>query len=310
MDTYHLRRAIQYYHTKVQETNDPYYWYYLADAQVRAGLTKEARQSIDKALSFPNPYPSRQELLEIRARSRSVSSREINPNSTSIVTAKRGDIDGDGIIDNVLLTANKTPDSPFWKNITLSIQNGRTNHYHQIPFKNNAGYNPTLFLGDFTGNKVDDILVVIDTGGSSGAIYTYAFSYINGQIRQIFNSDTFNEDYTYGVTYQDQYKVTVINQKLKEKYVLDLTYKGKKYLNDIYNKDGVLKAPIEGWVNPLSGLYPVDFNRDGTYELATYQRIAGRYNADSLGFVQNVLKWNGQVFSLERRNVAILGGKI
>lgn len=32
--------------------------------------------------------------------------------------------------------------------------------------KNNTGYNPTLFLGDFTGNEGDDILVVIETGGS------------------------------------------------------------------------------------------------------------------------------------------------
>jgi hypothetical protein len=295
MDTYYLRKAIHYYQTKIQETNDPYYWFYLADAQLRAGLTDEALQTIDRALSFPNPYPSKQELLEMQAKLQPVPSREMNPNRPSIVTAKRGDIDGDGIIDNVLLTANKTPDSPFWENITIVVWNGRTNHYQQIPFKDNAGYNPTLFLGDFTGNKVDDILVVIDTGGSGGTIYTYAFSYINGQMRQIFNSDAFNEDYKYGVTYQDQYKATVISHKLKEKYILDLTYKGKEYLTEIYNKNGVLKAPIEGWVNPLSGLYPVDFNRDGTYELEAYQRIAGR---------------NGQMFGPDRQNVAIFGGEI
>ncbi|MBT2758032.1 VCBS repeat-containing protein [Mesobacillus foraminis] len=309
MDTYQLRRAIYYYHMKVQETNDPYYWFYLADTQVRAGLTKEARQSIDKALSFPKPFPSRQRLLEIQAKLHSALPRENNPN-TSIAASKRGDIDGDGIIDNVLLTGNKAPDSPFWRNITLFIQNGKTNHSQEITLKNNAGYNPTLFLGDFTGNKVNDILVVIDTGGSGGAIYAYVFSHINGQMNQIFNSDTFNKNFMYGVTYQDQYKVSVINQKQREKYVVDLTIKGKNYLNDIYNDNGVLKGPIEGWVNPLSGLYPVDFNRDGTYELESYQRIAGRYNADSLGFVLNVLKWNGQVFRPERKNVAIFGGEI
>jgi hypothetical protein len=93
-------------------------------------------------------------------------------------------------------------------------------------------------------------------------------------------------------------------------YVLDLTYKGREYLTEIYNKNGVLNAPIEGWVNPLSGLYPVDFNRDGTYELEAYQRIAGRYNADSLGFVQTVLKWNGRTFSVDRQNASIFGGDV
>jgi hypothetical protein len=101
----------------------------------------------------------------------------------------------------------------------------------------------------------------------------------------------------------------VISHKLKEKYILDLTYKWKEYLNGVYNNNGVLKTPIEGWVNPLSGLYPVDFNRDGTNELEAYQRIAGRYNADSLGFVQTVLKWNGQMFATDRQNVSIFGGK-
>lgn len=310
MDTYYLREAIHYYYTKIQETNDPYYWYYLADAQARAGLTDQALQTIDHALSFPNPYPSKQGLLEMQAKLQPVLSRQMNPNRPSIVAAKRGDIDGDGIIDNVFLTANKTPDSPFWQNITLAIQNGRTHHYQQIALKNNAGYNPTLFLGDFTGNKVDDILVVIDTGGSGGMIYAYVFSYMDGQMRQIFNSDTFNEHYKYDVAYENQYKAKVISYNLKEKYILDLTYKGKEYLSEIYNQDGILKAPIKGWVNPLSGLYPIDFNRDGTYELEAYQRIAGRYNADGLGYVQTVLNWNGRMFSPDRQTVSIFGGEI
>ncbi|MGE7759588.1 VCBS repeat-containing protein [Peribacillus sp. NPDC097895] len=234
-------------------------------------------------------------------------SREMNLNRTVIVTSKQGDINGDGTKDNVFLTANKTSDSPFWRNITLVIQNGRTNQYEQVQMKNNAGYNPTLFLGEFTGNKGEDILVVIDTGGSGGSIYAYVFSYLNGRLLTIFNSDTFNETYKYAVNYENLYKAKVNSYYLKERYILDLTYKDKEYLSEIYNKNGVLKAPIEGWVNPLSGLYPVDYNRDGIYELEAYQRIAGRYNADSLGYVQTVLKWNGQAFVPDRQNVAIFG---
>lgn len=310
MDTYDIRKVIHYYYTKIQETNDPYYWYCLAETQRRAGLTSEAMQTIDNALSFPNPYPSKQELLDMKLSLQSAFSREMNLYRTVTVASKQGDIDGDGIKDNVFLTANKTPDSPFWRNVTLVIQNGRTNQYEHVPMKNNAGYNPTLFLGDFTGNKGDDILVVIDTGGSGGSIYAYVFSYLNGQLMTIFNSDALDETYKYAVNYENEYKAKVISYYLKERYILDLTYKDKEYLSEIYNKDGVLKAPIEGWVNPLSGLYPVDYNRDGIYELEAYQRIAGRYNADSLGFVQTVLKWNGLAFAPDRQNVAIFGGEI
>ncbi|WP_427339433.1 hypothetical protein [Caloranaerobacter sp. DY30410] len=39
--------------------------------------------------------------------------------------------------------------SPFVDNITLLIQDGRTNICYKIIPKENAGYNPTIFLGDF-----------------------------------------------------------------------------------------------------------------------------------------------------------------
>lgn len=283
--------GIHYYYKKFRETNHPYYWYYLANLQATVGL-KEAL--------FP-----RQEVLVPQK-----TYRQANRTSLSIVAAKRGDIDGDGFCDQVLLAAEKTPDSPLWKNITLIVQNGLTNQTLRIPLKNSIGYNPTLFLGDFTGNKEEDILIVIDTGGSAGTIYGYVFSYMNGQLKEIFHSDAFNKIYKYDVLYENQYKAKVSSFYLKEQFIIDLTYKGKDYLSEIYNKNETLKTPMTGWVNPLSGLYPVDFNRDGTFELEAYQRVAGRYNADSLGYVVTVLKWNDQELRPERQNVVISGGEI
>jgi hypothetical protein len=92
-----------------------------------------------------------------------------------------------------------------------------------------------------------------------------------GEMREIFNSEKFNETYQYDVNYENDYKANVISRNLKIKYILDLTYKGKDYLSEIYHENGQLKEPIQGWVNPLSDLYPIDFNRDGTYELDAYQ---------------------------------------
>jgi hypothetical protein len=69
----------------------------------------------------------------------------------NVVFFAKGDVTGDRISDNVYLTGIKTPDSPFIQNITLVVQNGATGMFTRVPFKNNAGYNPRLFLGDFTG---------------------------------------------------------------------------------------------------------------------------------------------------------------
>jgi hypothetical protein len=82
--------------------------------------------------------------------------------------------------------------------------------------------------------------------------------------------------------------------------------KGTDYLNEIYHENGILKNPIEGFVDPLGGLYPIDFNSDKVYSLLAIQKISGRYHADSLGFIQNVLKWKENKFVLDNQLVGIM----
>ena len=64
---------------------------------------------------------------------------------------------------------------------------------------------------------------------------------------------------------------------------------------------------MEGFVDPLSGLYPIDFDGDGQSSLLAWQRIAGLYNADSLGYFLNTLDWQGGTFVLTDQMVGILG---
>jgi len=230
-------------------------------------------------------------------------------NNSAIYFFARGDVNGDRIPENIYLSGIKTPDSPFVQNITLLIQDGKTGMFTTIPLKENAGYNPTLFLGDFTGNGVNDILIGIASGGSGGIMYYYIYSFLNNTVRLLFDFNVYNEEYTYVVTYKNNYKAEVISKKNNMKYVIELTYKGADYLNEIYDANGKLKNPISGFVNPLSGLYPVDYDANKVYELLAYQKIAGRYNADSIGYVLNTLKWRADAFVLDNQNVAIFGAE-
>jgi hypothetical protein len=226
---------------------------------------------------------------------------------TQIVAYARGDVNGDKMPDNVYLTGIRTPYSPFTENITLVIQDGTTGVFTSIQLSENTGYNPTLFLGDFTGDGVDDILIGITTGGSGGIMYYYIYSFLKSTVHLLFDFNLFNEKYQYDVTYKDNYKVDIISKKNNERYIIDISNRDKAYLNEIYYENGKLKSPINGFVNPLSGLYPVDFDSDKVFELLAYQKIAGRYNADALGYVLNTLKWKDNMFVLDNQNVAIFG---
>lgn len=227
--------------------------------------------------------------------------------SPSVVSYACGDVTGDRVPDHVYLTGRMTAGSPYIQNITLVVQDGRSGKVTRVPLRENAGYNPTLFLGDFTGNGVDDILISMATGGSGGIMYHYIYSFVNNRPKLLFDFDVYNEQYQYEVTYQNDYKVKVVSLINNETYIIDISLRDSSYLNEIYDENGKLKTPITGFVNPLSGLYPVDFDSDQQFELLAYQKIAGRYNADSLGYVLNTLAWSGDRFVLQNQNVAIWG---
>lgn len=228
----------------------------------------------------------------------------------SIVAFVSGDVTGDHVIDQVYLTGTKTSDSPYIQNITLLIKDGSTGITTSIPLHNNTGYNPTLFLGDFTGNGVKEIVIGMATGGSGGIINYYIISFTGNEASVLFDSDIYNNHFHYDVKYLDNYKVEVLSRPNNERYIIDISLRGPDYLNEIYDRNGKLKSPITGFVDPLSGLYPVDFDANGVYELLAYQKISGRFHADGLGYILNTLSWKNNGFVLQEQYLAIYGAQV
>lgn len=125
----------------------------------------------------------------------------------------------------------------------------------------------------------------------------------------MFDFEQYNQLNQYTVTYLNQYKISVQSLATGQTYLIDISGRGADYLSRIYNEDGMLKEPITGMADGVSGFYPVDMDRDGVYEVQAYQKISGLYHADSFGYVINTLQWDGQKFAIWQQWMAIFGNE-
>ena len=229
-----------------------------------------------------------------------------------LLDMKQGDVNGDGFMDNVYLYGKKHDGSgTFADQITLVIQDGRTNRTSTIDLQKNAGYNAMLFLGDFSKDNKWDILVSIESGGSGGYGFFYIYSFNNSIPGLLFDFEKYNNDYKFNVNYEDLYKVSVGSPSHDKLFTLDISYKDFDYLSQLYDQNGKLKQPIKGEVLAAAALYPVVTNgKSISYDLLVFQRIIGTSNSDTLGYVENLLTWNGSQFISARLAAVILGTKL
>ncbi|AJY75125.1 hypothetical protein [Paenibacillus beijingensis] len=235
------------------------------------------------------------------------------PKNVFLLDFKRGDVNGDGIPDSVYLTGHK-PDGAggvFADNITLVIRDGRSNMEAAVPLPDNAGYDARLFLGDFQEDRIADILVSIESGGSGGYGIFYIYSFRNNILRQLFDYQSYNSQITFKVNYENMYKVGVGSPPLDVLFTIDISGRSSNYLSQFYDENGRLKSPVQGEVLALGALMPVVTDtKSAGYDLLALQRIIGTTNADTLGYVENLLSWDGAQFSSSRLSVSIIGTKL
>jgi len=82
------------------------------------------------------------------------------------------DVTGDGVDDSVTLIGIRpfNDNSGFWNQLSLRVFDAANNKVIKSELSDFGGYDSKLFLGDFTGDKVKEIMVSVPTGGSGGII--------------------------------------------------------------------------------------------------------------------------------------------
>lgn len=220
-----------------------------------------------------------------------------NRQNTYILDKQIGDVNGDTIPDTVYLVGGKG-ESPFYENIKVIVQDGRTMQRYVIPLysKYSMSDSPWLFLGSFTSSSTPEIMVNLPIPGSGVPTYCYIISFLNNNAEYILGPEQFiylTKSLEIEVIYMDNYRVLIKSKKLDQSYILDVSIRKEAYEGTVYDKEGKLIKPLEGSVIYLPHLQP--FKNDGSmpYKLEAVQDIAGIAHYDKLGSIVTYWKYAG-----------------
>jgi|GEM_PF-3642513 len=217
-----------------------------------------------------------------------------------ILDYKFEDINGDNEKDNVILIGHRTDkiNPSLLRDIKVILQDGGTKKYYSISVgKLNAGHNGKIFLGDFDGDRINDILVTIGNGDCS---YYSLFSFKNNKCKYLMDENLFFKGMNYNIDFINNFKVRIFNKNINDFYLLDVKNKKNTYINiGIYKDNGELQKENKGSYNIIRSLVPIDEDRNGVYEIKCIQTIWGINPLDTLGYGKTIWVYNGRKMELK-----------
>lgn len=217
-----------------------------------------------------------------------------------VIEQKQADVNGDKIEDTVFLIGEKDKKEDIYnKNIMVKVVDGKKNQVKDIKFKDFGGYEGELFLGDFTGDKVSDIMVTTSTGGSGGIVNTRIATIKDNKVKEIFKEED-NQGLNFTGEFVDGFKAELKDLKNNEEIILDVSaFKDMYVEGKIYDKDGKLLEKVEPWTDPFSMIDAVDMDGDGVYELKGYQKISGSCHANTISRINTIWKYENEKWNIK-----------
>lgn len=230
----------------------------------------------------------------------------ISSNKKLIIDAAYGSITNKYTEDKVILVGEFPDEKSNYTN-SLQLVINREDDLPltiDIPY---SGYNMQLFVGDFTGDRLENIMIrgeykkpcnnIINENKNVnnasenknkinyeiGVIYKYE----NENLIEIFNLERYRKNNSCSAKFKNNYRTSVTCNK--KKYLIDLSTRSKDYLKIIYDENKKLKSNLSPIIDNPSGIYPIKQAFNNYYELLIYQRIVGINNMDILGTIETLL---------------------
>lgn len=223
-----------------------------------------------------------------------------NDSNLNLIVMKTGDINGDGLEENVLMMA----DDQGWGSevIELFIQEGKTGNIIDIlSISDMGGYPNGLSLADLNHDSILDILASVHSGGTGGMEYHYAYSFIDNNMMDLL------ETFEYGVDFEflDGFKVEIFSEKINKAFEVEFDKERKDmYIEyEFYTNNGMISSAYGYFRGDM--LEPTYIEELNKYGLKHSTSLTGpAYNADSIAWLETLYlyengKWNIYDFDVQ-----------
>ncbi|HMM22133.1 MAG TPA: hypothetical protein PKA10_15545 [Selenomonadales bacterium] len=221
-----------------------------------------------------------------------------------VLDRQTGDVTGDGKSKDIFLVGRK-PDmnSKFADDLRIMVQAGEGQNAVTMELPAVGGYDGKLFVGDFSGDKISDVLVTVPTGGSGGIVEHRIVTFAGGPA--IIWGEGENSGIAAAGRFVDGFKGELTEETTKRKAIVDLAAKKDAYIQaGLYNAGGTLLRQQSLSVNPLGELRPLALSPDGKYGLKGQQRVTGVANADTVAYIYSLWEYENQKWTAKQIEVA------
>ncbi|GAA4700631.1 hypothetical protein [Brevibacillus fulvus] len=217
-----------------------------------------------------------------------------NQQSDATLDQQEADVNGDGQTDLVILTGEKENPQDLWNSrLHIVVKDGKTGKSTELKADGNqdlSGYDPGLFLGDFTGDQAAEIMVSADTGGSGGVVNHVIVDWKSGQ-RIIFGEKQ-NAGMQIEGFFRDGFTAQLTSQAIGKSFAIHVKEQMKDYIGQLFDQQGKYTGPVEEQAQILSDpfglLTPIDVDGDGVFELEGTQNVWGPAHVNGLTDVTSV----------------------
>ncbi|KNF09211.1 hypothetical protein CLPU_4c02570 [Gottschalkia purinilytica] len=223
-----------------------------------------------------------------------------------ILDIKRGDVTGDNKEDTIfLLGKKKSKNSLYAENLSIVVKNETSKKYILMEIPNSSGEKNILFLGDFNGDKIKDVLVESSLKENSQNKVQGIYTFIDNNIVTLVSNEELNRNINFELEFKDDYIASINNKETRSATMIDISSKKEIYIGTIYNEDGKVINNKKLNISGYEYIRPVDNNLDGVYELEGHTKIIGEFDTDIISTMISLIEYKDKKFkikSIENRN--------